>query len=319
MQIKSSHIPKIETKKSAKNAIFSVTYSFPFGMPMPNRQYSLSSGSKYRFGFNGQEKDDEVYGAGNLNTAEFWEYDTRIGRRWNLDPKPQISISDYAVNKNNPVWYWDKNGDIAHFYDSKGQLIGTVPDGNKFITPTVIDDEQVYLAKMMLELKKIKASDIQPLGLTYDVKAIGKFYDKSANYKAKKIGGDELKEPHKLRSEIGTAMIEKNRIVSPSQGEPNCEYNAAMCDPELYKNTTGDKYEDKRGFIHIHPEPFQNGGVYYGLKPNDPSNVGGDRDYYSSKRKYGDPPYKNSRDVVVSKDYIILYNDKKEQDIKIKR
>ena len=38
----------------------------------------------YRYGFNTQEKDDDVFiGA---YTAEYWEYDSRLGRRWNLDP-----------------------------------------------------------------------------------------------------------------------------------------------------------------------------------------------------------------------------------------
>ena len=41
----------------------------------------------YRFGFNGQEKDDEIFGStGTSYTAEFWQYDARIGRRWNVDP-----------------------------------------------------------------------------------------------------------------------------------------------------------------------------------------------------------------------------------------
>jgi hypothetical protein len=40
-------------------------------------------GRVYRYGFNGQEKSDEIAGEGNHNTAEFWEYDTRTGRRWN--------------------------------------------------------------------------------------------------------------------------------------------------------------------------------------------------------------------------------------------
>jgi hypothetical protein len=75
---------------------------------VPNRHGSSSS---YRFGFNGQEKDNEIAGVGNHNTALFWEYDTRLGRRWNLDPKPQISISDYAVNYNNPIQHCDPNGD----------------------------------------------------------------------------------------------------------------------------------------------------------------------------------------------------------------
>ncbi len=70
----------------------------------------MYSGS-YRYGFNGQEKDDEVAGAGNTNTAMYWEYDTRLGRRWNLDPNLQVNISDYAVMGNNPIMMCDVLGD----------------------------------------------------------------------------------------------------------------------------------------------------------------------------------------------------------------
>lgn len=37
----------------------------------------------YRYAFNGQERDDEIAGQGNIMTAEYWEYDARLGRRWN--------------------------------------------------------------------------------------------------------------------------------------------------------------------------------------------------------------------------------------------
>jgi hypothetical protein len=63
------------------------------------------------FGFNGQERDQEIYNNQSTTTATFWEYDGRIGRRWNLDPKPQIFISDYAVMGNNPIINVDPNGD----------------------------------------------------------------------------------------------------------------------------------------------------------------------------------------------------------------
>jgi hypothetical protein len=66
---------------------------------------------KYKYGFNSQEKDDEVYGAGNANTAEFWEYDCRLGRRFNVDPKPIESISPYACFANNPIFFQDVDGD----------------------------------------------------------------------------------------------------------------------------------------------------------------------------------------------------------------
>ncbi len=81
-------------------------YYYPFGSPMDGRTFG-----SFRFGFNTQEKVDEVYGKGNLNTALFWEYDTRLGRRWNLDPVDQISISNYAVMGNNPIANIDLDGD----------------------------------------------------------------------------------------------------------------------------------------------------------------------------------------------------------------
>src|SRR5690625_1341161 len=68
-------------------------------------------GDRYRFGFNGQEKVNEISGMGNHNTAEFWEYDTRLGRRWNVDPVDQISVSNYAVFRNNPIVFTDVNGE----------------------------------------------------------------------------------------------------------------------------------------------------------------------------------------------------------------
>jgi hypothetical protein len=72
------------------------------------------------FGFNGQEKDQEIYNNQSTTTATFWEYDGRIGRRWNLDPKPITEESPYAVNRNNPIINIDPKGDFGFI----GALIG---------------------------------------------------------------------------------------------------------------------------------------------------------------------------------------------------
>jgi RHS repeat-associated protein len=79
----------------------------------------------YRYGFNGQEKDDEVAGAGNSYTAMFWQYDSRLGRRWNLDPKPNSSVSQYAAFANNPIWFSDPLGDtVLNKYEDYKQYKG---------------------------------------------------------------------------------------------------------------------------------------------------------------------------------------------------
>src|SRR5689334_9937964 len=77
-------------------------------MLMPGRSFDSEAS---RFGFNGQEKDDEISGAGNHNTATFWEYDTRLGRRWNIDPVIHSWESPYCVMGNSPIAFNDPLGD----------------------------------------------------------------------------------------------------------------------------------------------------------------------------------------------------------------
>ena len=48
-------------------------------------------------------------------TAEFWEYDARLGRRWNVDPKPDASISNYSCFRNNPLLFNDVDGDTVKY------------------------------------------------------------------------------------------------------------------------------------------------------------------------------------------------------------
>jgi hypothetical protein len=86
---------------------------YSFGMQMPGRAYSAGSAGSYRYGFNGQEKLDDISGAGNHMAAEFWEYDGRIGRRWNLDPNPSPGLSQYAAFNNNPLYFTDPLGDTS--------------------------------------------------------------------------------------------------------------------------------------------------------------------------------------------------------------
>src|SRR5690606_4639049 len=56
---------------------------YAFGMLMPGRVYS---GDVYRYGFQGQEKDDEVKGSGNSINYKYRMHDPRIGRFFAVDP-----------------------------------------------------------------------------------------------------------------------------------------------------------------------------------------------------------------------------------------
>ena len=84
---------------------------------MANRGFS--SGVKYKYGFNTKEKDDEMAGDGNRYTADFWQYDSRLGRKFNLDSIDQVWMSNYSVLVNNPILMDDINGDEFSPEDKK--------------------------------------------------------------------------------------------------------------------------------------------------------------------------------------------------------
>jgi hypothetical protein len=66
----------------------------------------------YRYGYGNHEKDNEIAGEGNHLSFGDYGYDTRIGRRWNVEPliKKYPSLSSYAVFANNPIFYADPDG-----------------------------------------------------------------------------------------------------------------------------------------------------------------------------------------------------------------
>ena len=72
---------------------------YPFGMEMPGR--SADAGD-YRYGFQGQEHDDEVKGEGNSINFKYRMHDPRIGRFFAVDPLaskyPTLSPYQFAGN-----------------------------------------------------------------------------------------------------------------------------------------------------------------------------------------------------------------------------
>lgn len=87
-----------------------ITYDYyAGGSIMPGRSFNAGS---YRYGgAGGQEMDNEIYGsAGTSYTAEYWQYDSRLVRRWNVDPMTYPWQSSYAAFNNNPIYFIDPLG-----------------------------------------------------------------------------------------------------------------------------------------------------------------------------------------------------------------
>jgi RHS repeat-associated protein len=77
----------------------------------------------YRYGFNGQEKETEITGSPSHTSAEFWMYDSRLGRRWEMDPVKKEHESVYAAFANNPIFLIDPNGADTSLTDKSRPLI----------------------------------------------------------------------------------------------------------------------------------------------------------------------------------------------------
>ncbi len=121
--------------------VVSMTDYYPFGMQIEERSWSISS---YRFGFNGQEKDDEVSGEGNALNFGSRIMDPRLGRFLSSDPLrgKYPGLSPYHFAANNPIIFIDKDGnDFIIFIKTTTVRVDEHHVGDKiFATTTQFED-----------------------------------------------------------------------------------------------------------------------------------------------------------------------------------
>ncbi|MFL0086835.1 RHS repeat-associated core domain-containing protein, partial [Tenacibaculum maritimum] len=92
--------PSGKTNLSFNPEIIGYNDYYPFGMLVPNRHGQADC---YRYGFQGQEKDDEVKGEGNSINYKFRMHDPRVGRFFAVDPLaskyPHNSVYAFSENR----------------------------------------------------------------------------------------------------------------------------------------------------------------------------------------------------------------------------
>ncbi|OJV51233.1 MAG: hypothetical protein BGO31_07930 [Bacteroidetes bacterium 43-16] len=98
-----------------KADIASATDYYPFGMEMPGRTFSSENS---RFGFNGQEKDNEVKGNGSSINYQARIYDTRLSRFLSVDPLTAHFpwYTPYQFAGNTPIQAIDLDGAEEYHY-----------------------------------------------------------------------------------------------------------------------------------------------------------------------------------------------------------
>jgi len=102
---------------------------YAFGAQMPGRNFTSEA---YRYGFQGQERDDEIKGDGNSINYEFRIHDPRLGRFLSTDPLSADYPwnSTYAFSENRVIDGIDLEG-LEHYRTADGQYLGQVGGSNE--------------------------------------------------------------------------------------------------------------------------------------------------------------------------------------------
>ncbi len=115
-------------------------------MLIPGRNQSSDS---YRYGFQGQEKDDEVKGKGNSVNFSFRMHDPRVGRFFSPDPltKKYPFYSPYQFSGNKVISHKELEG--------AEELIAILPEGNNSSIFSSLDGEGIMVSIFITGLEKL--------------------------------------------------------------------------------------------------------------------------------------------------------------------
>jgi RHS repeat-associated protein len=141
-------------------------------MLIPNRH---GNSGEYRYGFQGQEKDDELKGEGNSLNYTFRMHDPRVGRFFARDPlaTKYPHNSPYAFSENRVIDGVELEG-LEYYFTADGLFLNKIGDSKKVFTAERIEynTEDCGDGTMGLEPNVVNSRD---LNINYD-----KFIKKSA-------------------------------------------------------------------------------------------------------------------------------------------
>jgi RHS repeat-associated protein len=125
-------MPCTNTRNSSVSRHSGLSCYYPFGMMQEGRQFV--GGMGYRWGFNGQDKDNEIKGGGNSYAFEYRIHDSRLGRFLSVDPLESEYPwnSPYAFAENRAIDGRDLEGREWENFRSKfkkpGELAVKLPN-----------------------------------------------------------------------------------------------------------------------------------------------------------------------------------------------
>ena len=173
-----------------KAQVVSISDYYPFGMRIEDRAWEDSTFS-YRFGFNGQEKDNEVRGKGNsLHFGSRSIYDPRLARFVSVDPmwRESASWTPYSFAANKPIICVDQDGENPIIYLIKGAAGGAIDGMMQFAINLAVYEGDATKAFNNIDWQQVALSAGQsmlpwsPPGGKYGQAAIDALSDVLINY-----------------------------------------------------------------------------------------------------------------------------------------
>jgi hypothetical protein len=158
---------------------------------MPGRKY-IQGSSNYRFGYQGNEKDDEIKGSGNHLSFNDFGYDPRTGRRWTVDAHSfkYPSISPYVFCNDNPIIYNDPDGKDG-IISIKGNAITVSAKIYLYGSGATAANAK----QMQADVMKTWGAQSNGKGWTYTDASTGKTYDVKFDIKIDLYEGKEKNDP----------------------------------------------------------------------------------------------------------------------------
>jgi hypothetical protein len=211
-------------------------------MLVPNRH----SEDEYRYGFQGQEKDDEIKGEGNSLNYTFRMHDPRVGRFFAVDPlfKSYPSNSPFSFSENRLIDSGELEG-LERYYkaDSKGKSVyyGQVgkSDEIRILNSSANTNLIIQANNPKLSLKNRESYSKQLLGSSYDTYAS---VDQAAAVWSIENNDKSKQLDRELGSQINKIKISNDRIT----GKTDASGFVAI----LGKSVEGDR-KDSHGEYNI--------------------------------------------------------------------
>jgi RHS repeat-associated protein len=141
--------------------VLTLTDYYAFGQAITERTYNAAA---YKYGYNGKEKDNELYGEGNAYDFGARINDPRLGRWLSLDPlaAKYPSMSPYCSMGNNPIVMVDPDGREITPANERSRVAyqalkagyKTLKDQTRYETLLRMEDAKDVVFKINVETKR---------------------------------------------------------------------------------------------------------------------------------------------------------------------